>query len=168
MSVALIAGALAVVSAVAYLFATPIVTFFIADSPAVVAVGVDYLRIIAPTYVGLGVFHVVAGGFRGSGSTRTAMAFSLLSLWLFRIPPGVVLVEYVGLGPTGVWYAIALSQLLTPVVAGLWFLRGTWTDNVVDAGGAGPGPTVDDADDADPESDTDEASDPVPEASDDD
>jgi putative MATE family efflux protein len=168
LSVALIAGGLAVVSAVASLFATPIVRFFIADSPAVVAVGVDYLRIVAPTYVGLGVFHVVAGGFRGSGSTRTAMAFSLLSLWLFRIPPGVALVEFVGLGPTGVWYAIALSQLLTPVVAGLWFLRGTWTDNVVDAGGAGPGPAVDEAADADSEPDGDDTGDPVPEASDDD
>jgi Na+-driven multidrug efflux pump len=167
MSVALIAGALALVSAVAYLFATPIVTFFIADSPAVVAVGVDYLRIIAPTYVGLGVFHVIAGGFRGSGSTRTAMAFSLLSLWLFRIPPGLVFVEVLGLGPTGVWYAIALSQLLTPIVAGLWFLRGTWTDNVVETGGPGPGSTVSDAGDGD-ESDADGASDPRPEASDDD
>jgi putative MATE family efflux protein len=143
-SVGLITAALAVVSVVAYVYAGPIVNFFIDDSPDVVAVGVDYLRIIGPTFVGLGVFHVVAGGFRGSGSTRTAMIFSLMSLWVFRIPPGYLLVEYGGLGVDGVWYAIALSQVVTPVVAGLWFLRGTWTDNVVDPDGP-PGPVSADA-----------------------
>jgi hypothetical protein len=67
-----------------------------------------------------------------------------MSLWVFRIPPGYLLVEYGGLGVDGVWYAIALSQVVTPVVAGLWFLRGTWTDNVVDPDGP-PGPVSADA-----------------------
>jgi Na+-driven multidrug efflux pump len=33
---------------------------------------------------------------------------------------------------TGIWYAIAFSNVASAVVAGLWFLRGTWTEGVVD------------------------------------
>ena len=138
LGVGLIAGALAVVSVVGTLFAEPIVAVFIPGEPNVVAIGVDYLRIIAPAFAFLGVFRVVSGGFRGSGSTRTAMAFSLLSLWVLRIPPAYALVEWTGLGVTGIWYAIAFSNVASAVVAGLWFLRGTWTEGVVDTARAAP------------------------------
>ncbi|MFC4357484.1 MATE family efflux transporter [Halobium salinum] len=132
--VGMLALGLSVVSVVFYVFAEPIVSVFITggDAAAVVAVGVEYLHIIAPTFVFMGAFNVVNGGFRGSGSTRTAMAFSILSLWLFRIPPAFLLVEFFGWGPEAVWYAIAFSNVATLVVAGAWFLRGTWTEGVVD------------------------------------
>ncbi|KAB1187674.1 MULTISPECIES: MATE family efflux transporter [Haloferax] len=129
----LITGALVFVSAGAYFFAEPIFSVFIPGEPNVIAIGVDFLRIVAPTYIFLGIFRVVSGGFRGSGSTRTAMIFTLLSLWVFRIPPAYLLVEYGGMGVSGVWWAIALSSVISAVIAYAWFLRGTWKDNVVDS-----------------------------------
>ncbi|SFK80075.1 putative efflux protein, MATE family [Halogranum rubrum] len=128
----LITAALVGVSAVAYLFARPIVAVFIPGEEAVISVGVDYLRIIAPTFAFLGVFNVVNGGFRGSGSTRTAMGFSLVSLWVLRIPAALVLITQFGMGPTGVWWGIAFSNVAVAVLAFLWFLRGTWQNNVID------------------------------------
>lgn len=143
-SAALIAGAMLVVSVVAYVFAEPIVDFFITgeQSADVIAIGVDYLHIIAPTFVFMGVFRIVNGGFRGAGSTRTAMVFSLLSLWLFRIPPAAYLITQLGWDQTAVWYGIAFANVATVIVAGAWFLRGTWKDNVVDHT-AGPTPADD-------------------------
>jgi putative MATE family efflux protein len=138
MSSGLIAGALVGVSVVAYLFARPIVAVFIPGEEAVIAVGVDYLRIIAPTFAFLGVFNVVNGGFRGSGSTRTAMVFSLVSLWVLRIPAALVLITQFGFGPTGVWWGIAFSNVAAAVLGFLWFLRGTWQNNVVDTPGPRP------------------------------
>ncbi|MFC6724459.1 MATE family efflux transporter [Halobium palmae] len=134
--IGMLAVGLAVVSAVFYAFAEPIVGVFITggESAAVVAVGVEYVRVIAPTFVFMGAFNVVNGGFRGAGSTETAMAFSILSLWLFRIPPAYALVSFAGWGPEAVWYAIAFSNVVTFVVAGAWFLRGTWAENVVEPG----------------------------------
>lgn len=131
----LMAAGLAVVSLVSYVFADALVSVFItgADAESVVAIGAEYLHIIAPTFVAMGVFHVVAGGFRGAGSTRTAMVFSLLSLWAFRIPPAYWLVAQVGWGPEAVWYAIAFSNVAAVVAAGGWFLRGTWKENVVES-----------------------------------
>ncbi len=130
----LLAVILVGITGIAYLFARPIVGVFIEGPGAqpVIAIGVDYLRIIAPTFAFMGVFRVVNGGFRGAGSTRTAMAFSLLSLWVFRVPVAYLLVTVMALGATGVWYGIAFSNVITTVVAIGWFTRGTWRENVVD------------------------------------
>ncbi|MFB6219554.1 MAG: MATE family efflux transporter, partial [Halobacteriaceae archaeon] len=136
----LIAALLAVVSAAAVAFAEPITAVFIAGERAdvVVAIGADYLRIVGLTFLFLGAFRVIQGGFRGSGSTRTAMALSVLALVVFRVPPAYALVELFGIGATGVWYAIAFSNVAILVVAGAWFLRGTWVDSVVESPDASP------------------------------
>jgi Na+-driven multidrug efflux pump len=117
---------------VAYLFAEPIIAIFISGAPEVIAIGADYLQIIGPTFLFIGVFQVVQGGFRGSGSTRTAMAFAILSLWVFRLPPAYLLLQWFDMGATGVWYAIALSNVLAMIAAVLWFVRGAWADSVID------------------------------------
>ncbi|WP_410766672.1 MATE family efflux transporter [Haloferax sp. DFSO60] len=133
-AVGLITSVLVFVSAAAYFFAGPIVAVFIPGEQAVISVGIDYLTIIGPTFVFLGAFNVVNGGFRGSGSTRTAMAFSLISLWVLRIPVAFVLVQFFGMGPTGVWYGIAFSNVAAALLALAWFTRGTWKESVVDTG----------------------------------
>ncbi|MFB6150419.1 MAG: MATE family efflux transporter [Haloarculaceae archaeon] len=131
-----IAGAvLALAGVVAYLYAAPITAVFIPGAPDVIAIGADYLRIIGPTFLFVGVFRIVQGAFRGSGSTRTAMAFAVLSLWVFRLPPAYALLRWFDMGATGVWYAIAISNVLAMAAAALWFGRGTWTDNVVETDG---------------------------------
>ena len=127
----IVAVVLALAGAVAYLFAEPITAVFIPGAPDVIAIGDDYLRIIGPTFLFIGVFQVVQGAFRGSGSTRTAMVFAILSLWVFRLPPAYVFMEWLGMGATGVWYAIALSNVLAMLATALWFLRGTWAESVI-------------------------------------
>jgi putative MATE family efflux protein len=127
----IVAVVLALAGVVAYLFAEPITAVFIPGAPDVIAIGGDYLRIIGPTFLFIGVFQVVQGAFRGSGSTRTAMVFAILSLWVFRLPPAYVFMEWLGMGATGVWYAIALSNVLAMLATALWFLRGTWAESVI-------------------------------------
>jgi len=127
----IVAVVLALAGAVAYLFAEPITAVFIPGAPDVIAIGADYLRIIGPTFLFIGVFQVVQGAFRGSGSTRTAMGFAILSLWVFRLQPAYVFMEWLDMGATGVWYAIALSNVLAMIAATLWFLRGTWAESVI-------------------------------------
>ncbi|SIR04903.1 putative efflux protein, MATE family [Haladaptatus litoreus] len=131
----IIMAVLAVVGTVAYIFAEPITSIFITGegSANVIEIGGEYLRIVGPTFIGIGVFRIISGGFRGSGSTRVAMVLSILSLWVFRLPPAYALVEWYDMGSTGIWYGIALSNVLTAIVAAAWFLRGTWTDSVVES-----------------------------------
>jgi putative MATE family efflux protein len=131
-SAAIIAGVLALVSVAAYAFAAEITAVFVPGEQIVIDIGAEYLRIIGPTFLFLGVFRILQGAFRGSGNTRTAMVFAILSLWVFRLPPAYAMLEWLQYGASGVWYGIALSNVLAMVAAGIWFLRGTWTDSVVE------------------------------------
>jgi putative MATE family efflux protein len=129
-------------SAGVYLLAEPIVGIFITGegAEAVVAIGVDYLRIVGATYVFLGVFYVVQGGFRGSGSTRLAMLFAVVGFIAFRAAFAYLFAVPGGRGATGVWYGEAAANVLMFLIAGLYFLRGTWVDAVVAERDAAPPP----------------------------
>ena len=129
-----IAVALMVLSVLAFLFARPIVAIFVAGPQAetVIEVGASYLRIIGPTFLFLGVFRVINGAFKGSGNTGTSMGLSILSLWVFRLPVAYALLIRLDMGAIGVWYAIACSNVASAAVAGAWFLRGTWTESVIE------------------------------------
>ncbi len=123
----------------AYLNAEAIVSVFVETNAEgtvpvdeVVDIGAMYIWIAGPAYVFLGVFQVLLGAIRGSGSTRAAMVLSIQELWVWRIPLSVLLLVVVGLGVVGVWYAVAISYVASAIITTVWFLRGTWTDSVVD------------------------------------
>ena len=151
LSSAVIVGALAIVAVIAYVFAEPIVSIFVTGEGAasVIGIGVDYLRIIGPTFLFLGVFRIINGAFKGSGNTATSMGLSIVSLWIFRLPVAYVLITSFDMGATGVWYAIAFSNVASALVAGAWFLRGTWATSVV-----GSDDEKDDLVESSPEQDT--------------
>ncbi|MFP8956471.1 MATE family efflux transporter [Natrialbaceae archaeon A-CW3] len=133
LSSVVVVGIFVVVVAVAYPLAEPITAVFIEGegSEDVVRFGAAFILIAGPSYIFMGVFQVLLGGLRGSGSTRAAMMLSIQELWLYRIPISAVAILYFGMGIYGVWYAIALSYVLSAIVTAIWFLRGTWTENVV-------------------------------------
>ena len=126
------------------------------DDPAVVAEGVVFLRIIAPFWAFFGGVMVIQGGFRGAGDTRVALALSLLSRWVLRVPVAVVLafawtatlpvvgvsVGGFGIGVEGIWWAFSVGAFGTFLLAAAWFRRGTWREGVIEDGEAPvPGPT---------------------------
>ena len=139
---AIIVVCLLALSAVAYAFADSIVDVFITgeSAAAVIDIGADYLRVVGASYVFLGVFYVVQGGFRGSGSTRIAMAFAFFGFILVRATLAYALVGPLDMGATGVWFGVAAANALMAAAAGLYFLRGTWAEGVVDPTGPGPAP----------------------------
>ncbi|MFP4590976.1 MAG: MATE family efflux transporter [Halobacteriales archaeon] len=135
---ALLVGVFVVVIAAAYLNAEAIVGVFVRTDAGgtvpvdeVVEIGALYIWIAGPSYVFLGVFQVLLGAIRGSGSTRAAMLLSIQELWVWRLPLSVVLLAVVGLGIVGVWYAVAVSFVASAVITAVWFHRGTWTDSIV-------------------------------------
>ncbi|WP_135820763.1 MATE family efflux transporter [Halostella litorea] len=138
----IIVVSLLALSAGVYVAAPTIIgTFITGDSAAaVVDIGTDYLRIVGASFVFLGVFYVVQGGFRGSGSTRLAMVFAFLGFIVLRASIAYALVGPLDMGATGVWYGVAAANALMAAAAGLYFLRGTWADDVVDPTGPGPVP----------------------------
>jgi Na+-driven multidrug efflux pump len=117
------------------------------DDAAVVAEGVRFLRIVAPSWAFFGGLMVIQGAFRGAGQTRVAMVLSLASRWVFRIPvalllafgwvvtvPGVGAVSGFDMGAVGLWWTFTFSAVASFVVGVALFLRGGWREGVVDAG----------------------------------
>ncbi|GAB3028014.1 MATE family efflux transporter [Natronobiforma cellulositropha] len=139
--VVIIVSALLLFSVGVYTFAETIVSPFVTGEGAatVIGIGTEYLQIISLSFVFLGVFYIVQGGFRGSGSTRVAMVFAIVGFIVFRAVFAYVLAEPLGYGTTGVWYGEAIANVCMAVLAGLYFLRGTWVEGVVvDRRGQGP------------------------------
>ena len=132
LSTGIVVAVFGLVSLLVFVFARPLVALFVPGEADVIRLGTDYFKIIGPTYVFMGVFQVVNAGFRGAGSTRTAMAFSMLSQWGLRIPPTLLLITVVGIGATSVWAGIAFSHIAAAVAVGLWYIFGDWTTNVLE------------------------------------
>ena len=138
MSSALIVAGFAVVIALAYPFAEQIVGVFLnvegsGNPELVISMGAEYIWIAGPAYLAQGVLRMMLGGLRGSGSTRAAMIFTLLEMWIIRLPLAYILLAPAGMGVTGVWWAVAISYVATTIITGIWFLRGTWLSGVVDS-----------------------------------
>ena len=139
-----------------WLFPATAIGVFI-DDPATIAEGVVFLRVIALSWAFFGGLMVIQGAFRGAGHTKAALVLSLLSRWAVRIPLAALLafgvvsvtlggfgvgsveipavnVSYTGLdwGVVGLWWAYATAAVVSFAVGVAWFLRGTWTDGVVE------------------------------------
>lgn len=129
----LAAGILALASVVLVVFAEPIVGVFIAgvDRTVVISAGAGYIRIFGLTLVFFAVFRVLIGAFRGAGSTRTAMLLSLLALWFCRLPPPFLLYAVLDWGVDGLWYGMAVGNVVGTLVTLGWYLRGSWTSAIV-------------------------------------
>ncbi|WP_254537095.1 MATE family efflux transporter [Halomarina litorea] len=135
------ASVMLVVAVVAYLFAEPIVSVFMTtgtqDAVETIRHGTEYLRIRTVEFAFIGVLQVLLGAYRGAGNTKTALAFSLVALWVGRVPTVAYLAFVAEWGPTGLWTGMALGNVVGAIAAGAWFLRGTWKETVVEESPAG-------------------------------
>jgi putative MATE family efflux protein len=158
------AGVMVVAGVVAYLFAEPIVSIFVgttgADAEATVRFSVEYVRIRAFEFGFIGVLQVVLGAYRGAGNTKTALAFSLIALWLGRVPIVYLLSFEYGFAETGIWIGMAVGQIVGAVLAAAWFTRGTWKRSVIDAGAEQSAEDVAGGDES--EGERDDADEPAP------
>jgi len=126
-------------------FAAPriLMRVFIADT-AVIDEGIRFLRIVAVGWGFFGGLMVLQGAFRGAGFTKHAMALSLLSRWVLRIPAMVILAFPLSWGPDGLWWGWVLASVVSFIAGAAWFSRRTWTEGVIEgdadpAPGEGPG-----------------------------
>jgi putative MATE family efflux protein len=116
---------LGVVGLLFVLLAHPIANIFTTD-PAVVPYAVDTLRIIALGFVFYAYGMVLAAAFNGAGDTMTPTILNVLVFWLWEIPLAYVLSKTLGLGPRGVYIAVAVAFSTLAVASAVLFRRGRW------------------------------------------
>jgi putative MATE family efflux protein len=105
--------------------AGPIVRLFTRD-PAILPFGVDCLRIVSYGFVFYAYGLIFEQAFNGAGDTWTPAWLNFLCFWLWEIPLAWFLATRAGMGPRGVFIAIAVAFSTLAVVSGLVFRRGKW------------------------------------------
>ena len=108
------AGAMVVVGAAIYFTATPLMRIFTSD-PEVIAVGVEYLRIVVLTFVGSGITFVSSSMFQAMGNTMPSLVTSSMRL-VFSVIPAILLSRMAGFHLTWIWYVSAAAVFLQMTV----------------------------------------------------
>jgi putative MATE family efflux protein len=145
-----IAGIMLAAGVIAFLFPEPIVGVFLTADEAgraeTLAYGTTYLQVAAAMFVFMGVLQVILGAFRGAGNTKTALVFSVVTLWIARVPvtiafafdwavtiPGLGLtISALGWGTTGIWIGVVAGDVIGAIAALAWFTRGSWKESIVE------------------------------------
>jgi putative MATE family efflux protein len=127
----LISAALTVVlSAVAMIFAHPIVKLFSTEiNTDVSTIGGHFLIIICPFYVVFSTMFIYTGVLRGAGDTLIPMFITLLSLWVIRIPVASFLSDAIGY--VGIWWSIPIAWSIGTICAYLYYSTGRWKNKGV-------------------------------------
>ena len=114
-------------AAVFLIFPYPLVKFMASGNPLVIPEGVRYLRIAALSDPFIGISMALLGCLRGAGDVRAAFGIGLLALWGIRIPLAWILAVPVGMGLSGIWWAMTISAVIE---CGMYIWRyrsGVWT-----------------------------------------
>jgi putative MATE family efflux protein len=112
------------------LFARPLIGLFSKD-PSITPYGVDCLRIISYGFLFYAFGMVMTQAFNGAGDTWTPTRINFFIFWLWEIPLAYWLSRRAGMGPRGVFVAIAIAFSALAVVSVTIFRRGKWKEKKV-------------------------------------
>lgn len=106
-----------------------LLSMFIHD-PVVLDIGVTYLRIEGGSYILFAIMFITNGIINGAGHTMTTMVFSLLSLWVVRVPLAAIL-SHTKSGIVGIWIAVVISYGVVMIISLMYYLSGRWKKAVI-------------------------------------
>ncbi len=95
------------------------------SDPAVIRIGIGYLRVVGACYICFAALFVSNGVINGAGHTFVTALISLVSLWVVRVPFALYLSNRLG-DVRGIWYAIAASFAVTMCASLGYFSSGRW------------------------------------------
>ncbi len=111
-----------------------LVGIFSAD-PAVVAVGVQYLSVIAPFYFAFAAMFIANGLIRGAGEAIVPLVSTLVAMWLVRVPAAALFSSL--WGAVGIWWAMPTGWVIGMCISLVYYRTGRWASRPL-AGGAPP------------------------------
>ena len=117
-----------VMTAVMIIFRRALIGLFAKD-PAVVEIGAEYLLIVSSFYIVFSSMFITGGVLRGAGDTLTQMVFTLVALWVVRIPISALLSS--NLGSPGIWWGIPAGWVVGFTASFLYYLGGRWKKKVL-------------------------------------
>ena len=107
------------------LWAEGVVALFTHDAQ-VAPLAARGLRIISSGFAFYASGYVLSASFNGAGDTMTPTLLNLCCFWFGELPLAYVLARPFGLGPAGVFWAVAIAFSLMTMVSAWLFRRGRW------------------------------------------
>ncbi|MCI8395069.1 MAG: MATE family efflux transporter [Acutalibacter sp.] len=111
------------VSLALWFLAKPLMLIFVdASQTAIIAQGVQYLRIIGPFYCGIGCLFLLYGLYRALGRPAVSVVLTIISLGT-RVALSYALSAIPALGVIGIWWSIPIGWALADAVGLLLYLK---------------------------------------------
>jgi putative MATE family efflux protein len=110
--------------------APQIVALFTAEAE-VARYAIDCLRVVAAGFLFYAYGMVLTQAFNGAGDTWTPTLVNLGCFWFWEIPLAWLLSMKLGMGPHGVFLAIAIAYATVAVVSAVLFRQGRWQRKTV-------------------------------------
>jgi putative MATE family efflux protein len=117
-------GIVTIVTTICIVFGGHILMSFFTKDREVIRLGDQYLTIVSSFYILFTMMFIYNGIMRGAGDTLIPMFFSLISLWLIRIPLAWFLSQRFGAG--GIWWAIPAGWLIGLSLSFGYYKTGRW------------------------------------------
>jgi len=108
------------------LVAAGYVTAFFTNDEQVREVASRALRILSAGYIFYGVGMVMMSAFNGAGDTWTTTRVNFFGFWLVQIPIAYLMAKSLGLGITGVFLAVPISETGMAMASFFLFRTGKW------------------------------------------
>lgn len=113
------------VGALFYLASYQLAGVFTTDGAVQLAAGQN-LKLLAISQPFLAVVMVLAGALRGAGDTKIVMWVTLVGTWGSRVVIAWFLGIYLGLGLTGIWWAMVIDNIIRAVLLYARYRGGRW------------------------------------------
>ena len=123
------AGAITVITTVIIVLMGNIMMRMFTSDTDVIRIGNEYLTIVSAFYLLFTMMFIFNGIMRGAGDTIFPMFFSLVSLWLVRIPLAYYLSAR--MGESGIWWAIPAGWLIGLILSFFYYRTGRWKASTV-------------------------------------
>lgn len=119
-------------AAVLWLLRRPAFSIFIPNRPDIIEEGVKFISIFVLGMPFFGLFRAAGAVFQGSGHNVPTMIMELSRLWLLRVPLCWLFAFFLLKGSTGVWWGMAISNIMGATVAIVLFSTGVWKRRVIE------------------------------------
>jgi putative MATE family efflux protein len=96
------------------------------DEAAPVAIALQYLQVVAPSYVALGVGIVLGNAMAGAGATRTTFAIDAAVILAFQVPLCLLAMVLMHGSLRALFQCVAVTNVVSAVVYAAVYARGTW------------------------------------------
>ena len=95
----------------------------------VIRIGDQYLTVVSIFYITFTLMFIYSGVTRGAGDTLWPMIFSILSLWIIRIPFAWYFSGKIG--AEGIWWSIPAGWAVGMALSYLYYKTGRWKKKTV-------------------------------------